>query len=184
MLVGVPVPLPNLILGGRSGLVTLADRNLEIDYGLNATALAFGITQAHVGASYALLHQSGALPALTATNRLYVATNPLSLDGRVEGSLAFWGADQIELTASWAAGPHMVWLSLAQYFDLLAPDLILTPALGYAIDLGGPGGFGLQFESRWYGVTSIPEVEAVRWWPTNGDGPGSLGFSIGVSYAL
>ncbi len=181
---GTPLPLPNLVLGGRSGLLNVAERNLEVDYGLNATALVFGITQGHVGASYALLHQSGAVPALTFTNRVYLAINPLSLGERAEDAFGFWGADQLELTASWAFGSHMIWTSLAQYFDFFAPNLLLTPALGYAIDLGDPGGFGLQFETRWYGLSTAPEVRTVQWWPMGAYGQGSLGFSIGVSYAL
>ena len=179
-----PLPLPNLVLGGRSGLLTVAERNLEVDYGLNVTALAFGITQAHVGASYALLHQSGMAPAVTATNRLYLAINPLSLGERADDAFGFWGADQVELTASWASGAHLLWVSVAQYFDFGAPNLLLTPAVGYAIDLGEPGGFGLQFETRWYGLNAAPEVRTVRWWPMGEYGLGSLGFSIGVSYAL
>ena len=185
VLVGdAPVPLPNLILGGRSGLLTLGERNLEVDYGLNLTALAFGITQAHVGASYALLHQSGAVPALTATNRLYLAINPLSLGERTDDAFGFWGADQVELTASWAFKAHLIWVSLAQYFDLGAPDLLLTPAVGYALDVGEPGGFGFQVETRWYGLSTAPEVRTIQWWPLGAYGLGSLGFSIGVSYAL
>ena len=48
---GSPLPLPNAVIEGRSGLTYLNKRPLDLNYGLNATAIALGNTNRSVGAT-------------------------------------------------------------------------------------------------------------------------------------
>ncbi len=59
---GSPLTLPHMVVEGRSGLPQLLDRNLDVNYGLNLTALAFGDVGLHGGASWQLLEQRGGVP--------------------------------------------------------------------------------------------------------------------------
>lgn len=180
VVLGAPVPLPQVTLEGRSGLARPLDRPLDVNYGLGATALAFGIAQLHVGASWLLLDQlTKWAPALAITDRVFFATNYVSPADKVPGTRGVWGANQIELAASWALGQQLVYVSLAEYLDFGAPDLLLTPALGAQLDWGDPGGIALQFEGRWFAINKRTPIDTVQWWP---DGRGALGVSIGVSY--
>lgn len=175
---GAPIPLPNLVLEARHGLPELAGRPWDLGYGLNATGLAFGLLQGHVGSSWLLLPQQGAAPALSLTDRVFFATNLLGLPSRPEPRLQAWGADQVELTASWLVGGQLPYLSLSQYFDFRTPALTLTPALGAVFDPREPGGVALQAEVRWYGVNQPDDVATVSWVPGNA---GILGISVGLS---
>jgi hypothetical protein len=165
---GAPLPLPNAVVEARHGVALVADRPLDLSYGLNLTPLAFGLVQGHVGSSWLLFDQRGAAPALSVTDRVFFALDPAP-----QG----WGANQLELTASWRSGHQLVYLSLSQYLDLLRPSLVLTPALGAALDPGPAGGFFVQPELRYYGVNLVNELNTIPWMP---DRVGAVGFSVGV----
>ena len=175
------VPLPNAILEGRSGLGYLRLRPLDLNYGLNATALAFGIAQLHVGASWLMLDQEGARPALSLTNRLFLATNALTPQDKAPGAKRAWGADQVELSASYLLGTQLVYLSLSQYVDFGLPQWVLTPALGAMFDFGRREGVKLMLEARYYGLNLTKEFTTVQW--TTGP-RGALGVGLGLSYAF
>jgi len=176
---GAPIPLPNLVLEGRSGVTELAERPLDVNYGLNATGLAFGIVQVHAGTSYLLLDQAGARPALSATNRLFLATNAAGLPYKHEPQVQLWGMDQVELTASWMLRDQLLYLAMAEYIDFRNPTLTPTPAAGAVLGRGGPWAF--QVEGRWYGVNQENTLTTVRWVPGNS---GVLGVTVGVSRRL
>lgn len=178
---GSPLPLPNAVIEGRSGLTYLNKRPLDLNYGLNATAIALGILQVHVGASWLLVGQRGAWPALSVTNRLFFGANILTTEDKAPGSTGAWGADQLELTASYMFGRQLVYLSLAEYLDFGAPDLLLTPALGTELDFGEKGGVKLGIEARYFAVNKRRDVRAVNWFPGS---RGALGVGLGISYAF
>jgi hypothetical protein len=175
---GGPVPLPNTVLEVRHGLPHLAQRPFEIGYGLNATALAFGVIQGHVGASWLLIDQSGAAPALAVTNRVFAATNLLGLPTRYDAVPQAWAADQLELTASWLAGQQLPYVSLSQYLDFGSPQLALTPAVGVVWDFREPDrGLTLQTEARWYAVNQTLFYDIVDRYPAH---QGALGITVGL----
>lgn len=179
---GVPIPLPNAVIEGKQGVATVLDRNLEINYGLNLTGLAFGVIQGHIGGAWELLSQVGFLPALAVSTRVFLATNPLWFGvERSETALSFWGANQTELLASWMPGGQLIYTGIAQYTDFGAPSLLVTPILGTELDFG-LGGFRLQLETRYFAVGRSSTTENVNWFPGGRGGAGALGFSLGFGY--
>lgn len=176
---GGPLPIPNAVVEGRHGVTKVADKPLDVHYGLNLTSLAFGIAQLHAGGSLLLAEQNGAVPALAVTDRVWFATNALGPGLRADPKLQAWGADQIELAASWEVGNQLLYTSLAQYFDFRNPVLTLTPAVGAVWDFGEPGGVQLQTELRWYGAHRPDPYNSIVWEPQS---IGILGASIGFGY--
>lgn len=175
---GAAIPMPNAVVEGRHGVASVAERPLELGYGLNLTGLAYGVVglQAHV--AWLAMEQRGAVPALSVTNRLYFASN--HLDSR-KAAPGVWGLDQLDLTASWLVGDaqqQLVYLSVTQNTDLIDPALFLSPGLGAQLDPGAPGGLRAQVETRWYGPATLPESRALRW---VSPGRGALGVNVGVN---
>ncbi len=169
---GAGIPVPSAVLGARSGLDELADRPFEIDYGMNLTGIAFGITQLHFGASWQLMDQAGARPALTLTDRFYVAS--------AGGS--FWLANQQELLFSWLVKNQLIYTGLGNYIDfgnIADHPLRLTPVLGLTIDPFEPGSSRFHLEARWFAVNKTPDIEAVEWVPSD---RGAFGVNFGYSY--
>lgn len=175
------VPLPGAVLEGRSGLTYLANKPVDLNYGINATAIGFGIAQLHLGASWLMLDQDGARPALSVTNRLFVGTNALTPQDKAPGTKQAWGADQLEVSASYLLGQQLVYLSIAQYTDFGLPDLLLTPALGAMFDFGELNGFKLMLEARYYAINKKKSLTTVEW---SSAPRGGLGVGVGFSYAF
>jgi hypothetical protein len=175
---GAPVPLPNVVAEAKHGLVRIADRPLDLHYGLNVTGLPFGVVQGHVGNSFLLVHQNRGWPALSFTKRLFVATNAAGAPYRVSPRVQGWALDQLELTASWQpGGKHLVYVGVAEYLDWGNPELLLTPSVGAQIDPGEPGGFLVQPELRWFAINQRPQAGNVDWvGPT-----GALALSVGLA---
>lgn len=180
--IGPTIPMPNAVLEGRSGLTRIAERPLDLNYGLNLTPIPYGVIQAHVGASWLLLHEVGWWPSLSITNRVFFAANPLGRKTDAEDTFGVWGLDQLELAIAHDIGSHfMWWVSLAEYLDFADPDLLLAPALGIWFDPGADGGLGFGLETRWYGFNRRPPVDTVKWKP----GPqGAIGLGLMVAYVF
>lgn len=175
---GAAIPLPNAVVEGRSGLPPLANRPLDLNYGLNVTAATFGVLQLHAGAAYMLMPQQGSVPALTISDRLYFATN--GFDRRKEDHGA-WALEQVELTTSWKLHQQLVYGGVANYLDFASPRLLLSPFVGTQLDFAKPGGFGLQLEGRYFGANALQETNTLKWVSF---GRGAFGPFIGVSYTL
>jgi hypothetical protein len=180
---GSPIPLPNVIVQGRSGVAAPLDRPLDVNYGLNLTGLPFGLLYGHVGASWLLAHQNGAIPAVSFTDRIWFGTNVIGLGDRADKTPSGWGANQFEVDVSWMIGEQMIYVGLAQYVDFQSPALTLTPTLGATFDAdpAKPGGVRLHLETRWFGANQRTGLDAVRW---VGHPQGIFGASFGVSYVL
>ena len=177
---GGNVPLPNAVVEGRSGIRLIRDRPLDLNYGLNATAIGFGIAQLHLGASYMLLEQEGAIPAISLTNRVFVATNALTPADKAPGTKSAWGAHQLELSASYLLAGHLLYLSASQYTDFGHPQLLLSPAIGVQFDPGEKKQ-GVQFllEARYYAINQTKELTTVSWTSAP---RGAFGVGLGLSY--
>lgn len=178
---GAPIPIPNVIVEGRSGVAKPVNRPLDLNYGINLTSMAFGILQVHLGTSWLLVHQNGGIPALSMTNRIWFATNILGAGYKAEGGVGAWGNHQLEFSLSWKIRQQLLYFSLAQYTDFTNPSLTLTPALGAQFDPGKEGGFRFHVEVRWFGLTQKQAAYPFTFFP---NALGSLGVSFGFSYAL
>lgn len=175
---GTHIPLPSLVLEGRSGLTTLADRPLDINYGLNATGLPFGVVGLHGGASWLAMEQQGGRPALSLSNRLYLYDN--HLDRRKDADpRELWGMDQIEATVSWAPGRFLVYAGVSEYLDFTSPRLLLSPFLGAEIPLGQRS--RLQVQLHHFAINQSKYLNTVTWMTW---GPGALGLTLGYQRHL
>jgi hypothetical protein len=178
---GAPMPLPNAVVEGRSGLAPFAGRPTEVSYGLDATGLVFGILPLHAGLSWQFTDQRKALPAFTLTDRLWFATNAIGLGLRADPKLQAWASNQIEVDASWLVGRQLLYLGLATYADLGSPRLNLTPLGGVVFDFAASRrGLLLQLEARWYAANVPPDLDLISWIPARGNG--ALGVTLGFGY--
>jgi hypothetical protein len=171
------IPLPNVVVEGRSGLQPVLGRPFDVNYGVNATGLAFGIVQVHGGVSWLVLDQNGWVPAVSASNRLYVFSNHVD---RRKDTHAWWFVDQLEVLASWDTRPALIYGGVAEYLDFRQPSLLLTPVLGAQFHLGER--WGIQLEGRHYAINRNKEPLNTMPWITWG--PGSLGVTLGVSRTI
>ncbi len=180
---GAGIPVPNLNLQGRHGLAKPLDRNLDIAYGLNLTALPFGILQGHVGVNWMLIHQNKAAPALAVTYNQFFATNGPGLPNKPRGEPGGWAANQIELNFSWLLNQQLIYAGIAQYFDFGSPNLTLTPSVGVVLDTSPKkdGGLRVHFDFRWYAVNQRDEYVTIRWVPPR---QGAFGFGGGLSFVI
>ncbi len=175
---GGPVPLPNVVVGARSGVTRIADRPFDLGYGMNLTGLPFGIVALHGDAGWLMVDQNGGVPAFTVRNKLFFTSN-FAASGKVEGApKGVWAADEIDLIASWKVKETVVYGSIGQVFDFSNPELILVPAVGASIDFGEPGGFKFQPEVRWWAINRTTHQRNVAWIPSN---PGAIGIHLGVA---
>ena len=85
--------------------------------------------------------QKGSAPALSVSNRLFIASNLLGAGDKADPDAKFWAADQLELTASWLHGDHLLYVGLGQYFDQKSRTH-LTPSVGADFDPGERAAFG------------------------------------------
>ena len=178
---GAPIPIPSIVVGARSGVAAPLDRPLDLHYGLNLTAIPFGMLQGHIGAGWLLAHQKGAVPAVSFTDRVFFATNLIGLPFKTDKKFGFQANNQFEFALSWLFGEQLLHVSLSEYLDFEAPELTLTPAVG-AIFSPMPGkGLRIHTEVRWFAVNQPHPLNTVNWLP---GGSGALGASVGVSHVF
>ncbi|MFH1808248.1 MAG: hypothetical protein ABIJ09_05875 [Pseudomonadota bacterium] len=146
-LFGIVLPLPNSTLEGRSGVMRLAGRPLDVNYGLQLTSLLFGDVGGHLGASYLLVPQRGYLPALSIADRQYLFSN--HLDGRKPAELrGLWAVNQLEATVSYKLFSQLLYGGLVEYLDFSNPGLLMAPFAGVEFH-PGLDWLGLQLEARY-----------------------------------
>lgn len=179
---GPPVPIPNLVVEGRSGLNPLGSVPWDVNYGVNLTPFAFGMTGLHGGASFHPLSQQGARPAVSFTERLLVYNNLLDSTKPAEAR-AWWGLNEIDVTASWKLGHHLLYVGMSDAIDLADPEWLISPFIGTELRPKG-GRFAWQFESRWLGANFSPDVYDVSWLNTGDPGNGLFTFTVGAAWNL
>ena len=177
---GPPVPIPNLVLEGRSGLKPLGSTPLDVNYGLNVTPLVFGVTGLHTGVSVHPIEQQGARPAVSFTERV-LFYNKLLDSRKPAETRTVWGLNEFDATASWQIGNHLVYTGLSNAVDLADPELLLTPFVGTELRPKG-GNFAWQLESRWLGSNFSPDVYDVSWLNTGDPGNGLFTFTVGAAW--
>ena len=167
-------PLPMALVQGRSGVALLADRPLDVDYGLNITGLPFGVLALHGGASYLLADQAGARPALAVTERVFFLDNHLDL--RKDAALrASHLVSQTELIGSWDTARALLYLGVGQYTDAREPHLLLTPSVGVSAHLGAR--WALQVEYRHFAINQRRVMANPAWLSLTPTGASGLSLS-------
>jgi hypothetical protein len=182
---GPPIPIPNLVIEGRTGLKPLGDRPVDINYGVNLTTLAFGTLGMHGGGSIHLIEQGagGYSPAISITERIHLYDNHLDWT-KLRATRATWVANELDLTMSWAIKVnHLIYLGVTDALDFADPELLIGPFIGTELRPGG-GSFAWQVESRWVGANFSPEVYDVDWLNTGDPGHGLFTFTIGAAWTL
>jgi len=180
---GPPIPIPSLVVEGRSGLDPISAFPVDINYGLNATALAFGQLGLHGGASIHLLQPDGWRPGVALTERLYVYNNYLDVTKPMETRM-FWGLNQFDVTASWALSDHRIYVGGSDLVDLADPELLVSPFMG--VDLRPQGRrVGFQLETRVLGINFSPEIWDISWLTLGGPpGHGLVSITASASWSL
>ena len=79
------IPVPNMVLEGRSGLKPIKSKPLDVNYGINLTAIVFDQIGVHGGSTYLLSRQDGKRPAWSISDRLYLYSNHISTDTHADG---------------------------------------------------------------------------------------------------
>ncbi len=175
------IPLPNSVIEGRSGLVNVGERPLDLNYGLYLTPIAFGQMGTHIGSSYLLWDQAEHLPALSLSNRFYFFHNYFDTAKPVTGRGAVF-VHQIEGTLSYEVGHFLTYGGLANYADLLNLDLMLTPFVGAELPTGLDG-FKIQLEGRYYAANQHRLIESVRFYNFD-SGYGGFGMNLGLIWEI
>ena len=70
---GPPIPLPNIVVEGQSGIKPIREHSTDINYGMNLTALAFGTIGMHV--LLICLLSKMVRPSLSVTERIHIFIN-------------------------------------------------------------------------------------------------------------
>jgi len=180
---GPPIPVPNLIIEGRSGMEPIANVPWDINYGLNATAIAFGQMGIHGGASFHLTEGSGWTPSLSVTERLHLYNNYFDTTKPSE-TRKFWGLNEFDITASWKFGENYLYIGGSDVIDLADPELLISPFVGVHLQPQDKR-VAFQLEARVLGANFSPEVWDVSWLSLGGEpGYGLVAITASASWAL
>ena len=179
MALGPPIPVPNLVLEGRSGMSRIGGHPFDVNYGLNLTAGAFGVMGIHGGSSLGLSAGEGWIPSIAVTERLFINHNYFDITKESETrDISF--VNQLDVTFGWALGDHLLYAGLTDYVDFGNPTLLLGPFLGAEIRPWDRD-FLFQLEVRHMGATFEPEMADVDFLTT---GTGVIAFTFSVGWTL
>ena len=152
---GPPIPLPNIVIEGQSGITPLRDQATDINYGMNLTALAFGTVGIHLGASHLLFDQNGSRPSLSITERIHFYNN--WLDTTKDSSVRTgYFLNQLDLTAAWNIDRHLGYIGIADYIDVPDPELTLAPFAGFVFQ--SKNKYFTQLEARYLAINRKPDI--------------------------
>lgn len=175
---GPPIPLPNMVLEGQTGIKPLASRATDLNYGMNLTGLAFGTVGMHVGAGHLLFEQKGARPSLSVMERVHFYNN--WLDTTKDSSVRTgYLLNQIDLTAAWDINRHLGYIGIADYIDVPNPELTLAPFAGLVYQ--GKGRFFTQAEARYLAINRKPDIVDVSFL---GAEKGALSTTLSLGWTL
>jgi hypothetical protein len=171
--VGV-IPLPNVTVEGRHGIVD----HLDVNWGAHLLPAAFGALGGHVGATWQLYDEPAPwLPVLSAGQRLFFFSNLLDPRKVQKGA---WAMSQTDLTLSWKVlGESLVYGGTSLYVPVDIDDrqVHFAPFVGVEIH-PGMNWLRLQIEGRWLSPTTDQRFAVVNW-----QGPGDYG-AIAVNFGV
>ncbi len=167
------IPLPNVTVEGRHGVVD----HLDVNYGLHLLPTAFGAAGGHVGATWQIYDEPAPwVPATSIGQRFFFFSN--LLDPRKELKEAF-AMSQTDLTLSWKLWDSLVYGGVSAYvpIDVDVRTLHLAPFVGVEVH-PGIDWLRLQLEGRWLSPTTDQRFAVVNW-----QAPGDMG-GIAVNLGL
>jgi hypothetical protein len=172
-----PIPIPNVTVEGRSGII----ERLDINYGVHVLPALFGVAGAHVGGSYQFFNQPNVIvPALTVGQRVFGFTN--ILDGR-KAEKNFWAMSQTDLVVSWEPlANQLLYAGGTLYIPLgVATDVALAPVVGVRLS---PGWDWLQLnvEGRWLAPSVNQSAAVVDWIGVNDNGAFAITAGLSVVF--
>ncbi len=176
------IPLPNVTVEGRSGVV----HHLDVNYGVHLLPAAYGAPGAHIGATLQLFDQPEAVvPALSVGQRLFGFTNVV--DSR-RAQKAFYALSQTDLTASWEPLPNQLFYAGATGYvplnahvdgdDATQGVVRFAPFAGVVVS-PGVDWLQLNVEGRWLSPSTDQRFAVVDW--IGPDDKGAWALSAGMS---
>jgi hypothetical protein len=176
-----PIPLPNITLEGRHGVM----HHLDVNYGLHVLPLVFGVAGGHVGATGQFNEQDELIPVVSLGQRFFFFTN--LLDGRKTTRKDAFAMSQTDLTASWLVYDQLLYLGASAYLPLDAPigggsrTLRLAPVVGVEVH-PGISWLRLQLETRWLAPDVDQRFAVVDW--ISPDDKGGISINLGVAVVI
>ncbi len=162
---GITTPVPLSTVGARYGL----DDRYDVAAHLHLTSLTFGVAGLDVGATWLAFPQTGAIPALSTSARLYGF-----------GSIRAAPRVYLELTGSvsYLVGEHfLTYVSGTGLVQFAGGAPLWSLAAGEEFRFGR---FGVQAEFRWYEPNVATRFQVVDWLPIGG--LGGWGLILGFNY--
>jgi hypothetical protein len=180
-----PIPLPNITVEGRSGVV----HHLDVNYGVHLLPALFGAPGAHLGLTGQLFDQPApAVPALSVGQRFFVFTNVL--DSRKD-VWDVYALSQTDLTASFEPMKNQLLYFGATGYLPLSNGLYGKDGAGVRVRFApfagvvvSPGVDWLQLnaEARWLGPSIDQSAAVVDW--IGPDDKGAVAVNAGLSVTL
>jgi hypothetical protein len=176
--VGV-IPLPNVTLEGRHGVVD----HVDVNWGAHLLPTVFGALGGHVGATWQLYDEPEPwFPVLSAGQRFFFFTN--ILDPRKELKDA-WAMSQTDLTLSWKVlGDSLVYGGTSLYVPVDVDDrqAHFAPVAGVEIH-PGVDWLRVQLEGRWLSPFTDQRFAVVNWQGPNDFGAIALNAGVAIEFA-
>ena len=173
---GPPIPVPNLVLERKTGIAPIGGRPTDVNYGINTTALAFGTVGVHAGITTLLAEQKGWMPSVSVLERLHVYSNYTDFTNPME-SRGIFALNQIDLTMAWDVKRHLGYVGVANYVDLIDPELNIAPFAGFAYHTKKR--FFWQLESRYLAANRTQDVDDISVYSFGENGGLSVTASFG-----
>jgi hypothetical protein len=163
--VGV-IPLPNVTVEGRHGLVD----HLDVNWGAHLLPTVFGALGGHVGATWQLYDEPEPwFPVLSAGQRFFFFTNIFDPRKPLKDA---WAMSQTDLTLSWKVlGESLVYGGGSLYVPVDVDDrrVHFAPFVGVEVH-PGVDWLRVQLEGRWLSPFTDQRFAVVNW-----QGPGDMG---------
>jgi hypothetical protein len=176
--VGV-IPLPNVTVEGRHGIVD----HLDVNWGTHLLPAAFGALGGHVGATWQLYDEPTPwFPVLSAGQRLFFFSN--LLDPRKVQKDA-WAMSQTDLTLSWKVlGESLVYGGTSLYVPIDVDDrqVHFAPFVGVEVH-PGMNWLRLQLEGRWLSPTTDQRFAVVNWQGPGDQGAIAVNLGVAIEFA-
>ena len=177
-----PHPDTQHCVEARSGLQPLGTVPVDLNYGLNMTTFAFGVTGFHRRHRFMCSSKwrcrTGALRDGTGSR---LQQHDWAQTQRTPRPV--WGVNEFDVTASWLAGHHILYVGMSDAIDFGDPELLIGPFLGAEVAPKG-NRFAWQRNPAGWGANYSPEVYDVSWLNTGDPGHGLFTFTVGASWTI
>ncbi|MGA9521563.1 MAG: hypothetical protein WBV82_08875 [Myxococcaceae bacterium] len=161
---GFPFPSPHATAGASYGLLDRLDAHAHV----HLTPLIAGLAGVDVGSTFLLLEETGPIPALSGTARVYGFTDFTQSAAYFEGTAA----------ASYAIGTRWLpYVSVTGFGQFAGGPILVSPAVGTQLWFDA---FGVQAEARWFQPDYETQRTVIPW--VGVGGRGALGLVLGVRW--